>query len=65
MSGRNVFERNPQFGTTPTVVTPEEALKYGDKLVALLPNLEDGEYYEIVKLTAGTGIVKHGRTTRS
>lgn len=54
---RNVFENN-------TVVTPEEALKYGDKLVALLPRLEPGEYYEIVELTAGTGIVKHDRVTR-
>lgn len=55
---RNVFENNrPE-------VTPEEALKYGSNLVALLPNLEPGEHYEIVKLTAGTGIVKHERVTR-
>lgn len=59
MSGRNAFENNT------TVVTPEEALKYGDKLVALLPHLGDGEYYEIVNLTAGTGIVKHDRVTRA
>ena len=58
MSGRNVFENN-----TPEV-TPEEAQKYGDKLVALLPNPEPGEHYEIVNLTAGTAIVKHGRGTR-
>jgi len=54
---RNAFENN-------TTVTPEEALKYGDKLVALLPHLEPGEHYEIVNLTAGTGIIKHGRVTR-
>lgn len=55
---RNVFENN-----TPDV-TPEEAKKYGDKLVALLPHLEPGEHYEIVNLTAGTGIVKRARVTR-
>jgi hypothetical protein len=58
MSGRNVFENNS------TEVTAEEALKYGDKLVALLPHLEPGEHYEIVNLTAGTGIIKHDRVTR-
>lgn len=59
MSGRNAFEN-----TASEMITPEEAQKYGDKLVALLPNLEPGEYYEIVNLTAGTAIVKHGRVTR-
>jgi hypothetical protein len=58
MSSRNVFENN-----TPEV-TPEEALRYGDKLVALLPHLKQGEHYEIVNLEAGTGIVKHGRVAR-
>lgn len=58
MSGRNAFESNAG------VLTPEEALKYGDKLVAFLPLLKDGEHYEIVNLTAGTGIVKHDRVTR-
>lgn len=61
MSGRNVFEN---ANTTPRV-TDEEALKYGDKLVALLPTLAPGERYEIVTLAAGTGVVKHDRVMRS
>lgn len=57
-SMRNVFESN-----SPEITT-EEATKYGDKLVAVLPELEPGEHYEIVKLSCGTGIVKHDRVTR-
>lgn len=54
----NAFEKNlPE-------VTPEEAMKYGDKVVAFLPPLGDGEYYEIVKLTAGLAVVKHQRVVR-
>jgi hypothetical protein len=55
---RNVFEN------TAAMVTPEEALEYGDKLVALLPRLENGDYYQIVQLTAGTGIIKRERDAR-
>lgn len=55
MSGRNAFEDN-----TPEV-TPEEALKYGDKLVALLPLPEQGQKYEFVELSCGRiGVVKQG-----
>lgn len=53
MSGRNVFENN-----TPEV-TPDEALKYGDKLVALLPLPEQGKRYELVELSCGRiGVIK-------
>lgn len=55
---RNAFESNAG------VLTPEEARLYGDKLVAFLPSLKDGEHYEIVNLAAGTGIVRHERTTQ-
>ena len=52
MSGRNAFENNaPEL-------TPEEAMKYGDKLVVLL---EEGQRYELVELSCGRiGVVKQG-----
>ena len=50
---RNAFEENEP------VVTDEEALKYGDKMTAVLPKLGEGEYYEVVDLSDGrTGIVR-------
>lgn len=50
---RNVFEENDP------IVTDEEALKYGDKMAAVLPKLGEDEYYEVVDLSNGkTGIVR-------
>ena len=52
---RNAFEHN-----TPEA-TPEEAVKYGDKLVALLPLPDAGKHYEFVVLSCGKiGVIKEG-----
>jgi hypothetical protein len=45
---RNLFENNQLPG-----VTPDEALKLGDKVHHILPALEDGERYELVGLSDG------------